>query len=237
LLLALLLLAGAIAFFWPRGEAPTAASPTATAAETAAGPAATPAPLPAFSYTFDDGNSEGWTGDPAEWAVIQDETGNYIYQGTAPPDSDTASELPNKFTMATWRNYAVHLHLRVHQEGNNPDVAEFWLTTRAPLEDTTGCSFYNSFLDFRNQVVVLAKGGNDASCEYTVIEDNGFPLLTVGEWYEVVVTMQDDQLSLVIDGNEVIVAQDGDVQQGYAYLNVGPGAIVQFDDVVVYKLD
>jgi hypothetical protein len=42
---------------------------------------------------------------------------------------------------------------------------------------------------------------------------------------------------VTIDGAPVIDVHDDEVQQGYVYLNVGHGAIVQFDDVEVYKLD
>ena len=191
---------------------------------------------PAFRYSFDDGDAAGWTGDPANWTVQPDETGDFFYEGAAAPGNDTASELPNKATMSTWRNYAVHFLMRAHQEGNNPDLPEFWLTTRAPLAEVAGCGFYNTYFDYRNQVITLAKGG-DASCGYVPIESNGYPQLAVGEWYDVVVAMQADRLQVTVDGELLIDAEDSDVQQGYVYFNVGPGAIVQFDDVEVYKLD
>jgi hypothetical protein len=197
------------------GAAATDAAATGTATTGAAvAPATTTAAAPPiYRYTFEDGEAAGWNGDPADWAVIPDETGsNFIYQGTAPPDSFTATELPAKVEMSTWRNYAVHMRLRAHQEGSNPDLTEFWLTTRAPLENAVGCSYYNTFFDFGDGSVTQAKGG-DASCEYVQIADGSYPPLEAGsKWYS-------------------------DVQQGYVFFNVGDGAIVQFDDVEVYRLD
>lgn len=217
---------------------PVAAVPT-PAAPAVAGAGATPVtnePLPSFSYTFEDGAAGDWSGDPAYWNVLQDETGNYVYQGSAPPDGYTPSELPNMATMSTWRDYALHTRLRALRPGNNEDFAELWITTRAPYEEVPGCSYYNTYLDFRSQVVTLAKGGDDDDCPHTVLDSNGLPLLKLGVWHDLVIAMQNDRLQITVDGSRVISATDGDVDQGYVYFTISNGALVQFDDVEVYRI-
>jgi hypothetical protein len=219
------------------GDATAGALDTEDSTETDAA-AALATLSPAFEYTFEDG-AGGWTGDTANWAVIPDETGsNSIYQATAPPGGYTAIELPDKEEMSTWRNYAIQMRLRAHQAGSNPDLAEFWLTTRAPLAEVEGCSYYNTYFDFRNKHIALTKGGADASCQDIPIADNSYlPLETGSNWHDVVVTVQEDHLQVAVDGAGVIDARDSDVQAGYIFFSVGGGAIVQVDDVAVYKLD
>jgi hypothetical protein len=194
-------------------------------------------PLPSFRYTFNDGDAGDWSGDPADWHVLQDETGNYVYQGSAPPDGYAPSELPNMATMSTWRNYTLHTRLRALRPGNNDDFAELWITTRAPYEEVPGCSYYNTYLDFRSQVVTLAKGGDSEDCPYTRLDSNGLPLLKLGVWHDLVIAMQNDRLQVTVDGSRVISATDSDVDQGYVYFTVSNGALVQFDDVEVYRID
>ena len=168
---------------------------------------------------------------------MQDETGNYVYQGTAPPERETASELPSKEAMATWRDYAVHLRLRAIQPGSNPDLAEFWLTTHAPLETVTGCTIYNTFLDFRRRIVELGDYGYDISCEHTIFAGSSAPALELGKWHDLIFTMQDNQVQVMLDGKQVIDEQRDELLGGYAYLNVGNGAIMQFDEISVNRLD
>ena len=224
----------AVSFMLPR-DSPAPAGP-ATGAQIAAD--APGAPQPALRYTFETGDAPGWTGDAADWSVIPDETGsNMIYQAAPPPERFTASELPDREIMSTWRNYAVHLRLRAHQEGSNPDFAEFWLTTRAPLAAAEGCSRYDTYFDFRTGRVALTKGGG-VNCPDTLIADSSdVPLTSGSTWHDVVVTLQGDHLQVTVDGEQVIDARDSDVQQGYIFFNVGNGAIVQFDDVEVYRLE
>ncbi len=194
----------------------------------------TPLP-PAFAYSFDSGDIDGWTGNPTYWRAVQDETGNYVYQGTAPPGGDMATELPNKATMATWRDYRVDFRLRLLRRGSNQDFPETWVTTRAPYEDTAqGCTFYNSSFNFRAQVIGVSKGGNEQVCPFTILANNGFALKPK-VWYNVSISMQGDQIRLTIDGERVIDTQDSDVKQGYVYLTVSHNAVVQYDDFRVYK--
>ena len=149
--------------------------------------------------------------------LFRSEAGNFVYQGTAPPERETASELPSKEAMSTWKNYAVHLRLRAIQPGSNPDLAEFWLTTHAPLESVTGCTIYNTFLDFRKQTVELGNYGYDISCEHTIFAGSSLPSLEPGQWHDLIVTMQENRIRVTVDGQQSIDVQRDEWQGGYAY--------------------
>lgn len=216
-------------------EVPTP-EPTAAAASAAAVQATvTPGAVLAFAYNFDEGSAPGWTGAAPAWTVVPDETGNYVYQASAPADSWTAAELPSKVLMSQWRNYTISLRIRALQGSSNPELPEVWISTRSPLEAPPGCNYYYTVLDFTAKLVKLSKDGKGPGCSDVLIAAKGVPQLNFGTWYDVSITMDEDRLQVTVDGTPLIDATDGDVDQGYAYLTVGNSAIVQIDDVKVYK--
>lgn len=218
--------------------APTATpAPLASATDTpkAATPPSTPAIVQEFIYDFADGSADGWTGSSSYWRVVTDEEGRYVYQGQAPADLDVASEPPDKATLASWRDYAVEMKVRVLQPTEHPDFADMWVSMRAAYEPKVGCEVYHFFASFGRQFGTISPAGDDDICPFKRLVNVDLPL-SVGRWTTLRVETHGDQLTMWVDGEEVLRATDDRVDAGYFYLNVAYDAIVQFADIRAYQV-
>lgn len=208
-------------------DMPTVATPSATRTP--------PATVQEFIYDFADGSADGWTGSPEYWRVVTDENGRYVYQGEAPADLDVASEPPDKATLASWRDYAVEMQVRVVQPTDHPDFADVWVSMRAAYQPKVGCEVYNFYASFGRRFGTISPAGDDDICPFKRLVDVALPL-SIGRWTELRVETRGDQLTMWVDGQEVLRATDDRVDAGYFYLNVAYNAIVQFADIRAYQV-
>lgn len=206
-------------------DMPTVATPSATRTP--------PATVQEFIYDFADGSADGWTGSPEYWRVVTDENGRYVYQGEAPADLDVASEPPDKATLASWRDYAVEMQVRVVQPTDHPDFADVWVSMRAAYQPKVGCEVYDFYASFGRRFGTISPAGDDDICPFKRLVDVALPL-SIGRWTELRVETRGDQLTMWVDGQEVLRATDDRVDAGYFYLNVAYNAIVQFADIRAY---
>ncbi|MFN3982407.1 MAG: CHAT domain-containing protein, partial [Caldilinea sp.] len=194
-----------------------------------------PATVQEFIYDFADGAANGWTGSPSYWRVVQDEEGRNVYQGQAPADLIISSEPPDKATLAAWRDYAVEMQVRVLQPTNHSDFADMWVSMRAAYEPKVGCEVYHFFASFRRKFGSISPAGDDDICPFEPLVDVAVPL-SVGNWTALRFEMRGDQLTMWVDGQEVLSATDDRVDAGYFYLNVAYDAVVQFTEIRAYQM-
>jgi hypothetical protein len=221
-------------------EALSAATSTPPTFETsAAGPSSGPeseAPqfIPAFYHNFENGDLDPWgDGGDGAWQVVDDGTGNHVYQVNAPATGYSASDPPEKETMFTWADYALTLRLRVLQPGSaNDDQFDGWFTLRDDLSAPQTCPLYNFFFDIRLQEVALA---TNEQCDYKLLEEQSYPL-ELNRWYTVRLEAVGTQLKFLIDDQVVIERDDPTSSQGFYYLNAGSDAILQFDNIQVEQV-
>ena len=255
----ILLLLLVLAWQWPRIFGGTALPPTPTFAptpteaavigptpteESAILPTPTPAPTPAAKgpngspvYRFLFAPDElDWNEDPNAWQIVDVESGVAALQGNAWAGEVVAADAPAvvKDEMLNWADYEIALQLRIVQAGDpNDDLADTWITLRADPRKQSGCYGYDFFLDIGWQQAMLAPvSGTD--CPWRILNERDFALES-NVWYDVRVSAVGDHLQFWLDSQQLIDIRDGTAERGFFYFSVGPGAIVQFRDVQVYR--
>jgi hypothetical protein len=185
-----------------------------------------------FAYNFIPGEPS-WGEDPQYWRVVEVEPGRYAYEGHY-SNGLFASDPPQKMEMATWQNYSVRLRMRIVETGvPDDDFYDGWISIRYDLDEGSGCTVTNLYFDADDQIVELASSGGD-ECPWESVGSQAFPLV-VGKWYEVWIKAIDARVRVFIDGEPVIDAQDVPLTQGFFFLNVSPGATVQYADIHVWQ--
>jgi hypothetical protein len=222
---------------------PTAPVQQATAAVPAApvqqATTALDAPTPALStgatldYTFEDGTADGWDGPQENWRVIQD-GGSWVYQGTAPADHYIMATPPYVNGMSDWADYAVEMRMRVVKTGVvGDDLFDAWLTMRYD-DGAADCSGYDFYLDGHDGEYVLAPtDGRD--CPWVEMQHVSSEL-ELNRWYTIRAETVGTQLRLYRDGQILLETSDDRAKHGTFLIALGPGAVVQFDQISVEKL-
>lgn len=190
-----------------------------------------------YTHIFEDGKLHPW-GDNAAWQVVDDGTGNHVYQGKAPDGDGIASDPPEEEAMHLWRDYAVEFRVRIVQSGTSADLFDSWITLRQGLNNQgANCKFLNNFYtDLQKQAIVISANQltPDKKCQYTTLGKATYPFQR-NVWYTVRAAAIGTKLTFSINGQIVLERDDASAGQGFYYLNVAPNAIVQFDDIAVER--
>ena len=214
-------------------------SATATSKSSIPNPTDTPMPIKVsdilFQDNFDDGKSDQWKVHQGLWEVIQDESGNHVYQGNA-NNNQWAFATP-KTASFSWRNYAIELRWRVIQisDQNDDNDADGQVTFRVQYDKPSGCSYYGVFFDTAHGFVSLARQGFNPDCNWANLVDRSFGFQT-GKWYNMRIETSGTNHKVFIENVLFLEANDVSVTQGIFEIDAAPGAIVQFDDVKVWAL-
>ena len=189
-------------------------------------------PNPLFRHTFEAVTDDWGDGADGTWLVLDDGTGNHVYQGQATIDAVAVSDPPEHGTMALLRDYAIALRMRVLKPGRaDNDLFDTWLTFRYDVEGGDDCAYYNVYFDTRLNQVLLSSA---AGCGFTALAAAPYNL-EPGIWYDVRVTALGPHLSVAVNGETLIAVDDTTSARGTYYLTVDQSAIVQFDDIQVEK--
>ncbi len=212
---------------------PIAALPTATITATAVPVPVTNGTTVLFRHTFEDPADDWGDNTDGAWLVLDDGTGNHVYQGHATSAPMVASDPPEQESMAHLADYAITMRMRIINAGlPNDDFFDAWLAFRHDVKSADGCAYYDVYFDARLNQVLLSSANR---CDFTVLATVPYNL-DPGIWYVVRVATIGTRISVAIDGNPLIAVDDTASARGTYYLNVGQGAIVQFDDIQVEKL-
>jgi len=248
-------------WLWPRIRGGLALAPTPTVAPTAtfaptptkdsaASLPATPTPAPTAMPTPVGGSPQGgpvyrflftpdelsWNEDPNTWQVVAVESGQRVWQGNAWTGEVIAADAPAvvKDEMLSWSDYEISFQLRIVQPGNpNDDLSDVWITLRAQPQKQTGCRGYDFYLDVGWQQVAVAPVAGE-NCAWNYLQQSNFPV-EANLWYDVRISAVGDHLQLWLNDLPLIDVRDSRSAQGFFYLSVGTGALVQFRDIQVYR--
>jgi hypothetical protein len=173
-----------------------------------------------WSDDFNDGNADSWYPAQGEWIVKEDETGNYVYEGTGPVD------YPQTWLGGIgdeWKDYAFESRIRIVKGG-------LFILVRA----YQGRYFYNALLP-DNGTVSLAKWHNG---QYEVYLSTDYKIRK-NVWYLVRVEILGQRYSIFIDGKLVasyVHPDESPIVQGGIGYYISGGDKVQIDDVRVWVL-
>jgi hypothetical protein len=186
-----------------------------------------------FDYSFEDGTTEGWDGPQDNWRVVQD-NGGWIYQGTAPDDRSISATPPYVSGISDWTDYAVEMRMRIVKTGVvGDDYFDAWLKMRYDNK-ASGCLGYDFYLDAHVGEYVLAPSdGRD--CPWVEMQQRSSEL-ELNQWYTIRAETIGTQLRLYRDGQMILETSDDRVKRGSFFITLGPGAVVQFDEIHVEKL-
>ena len=84
------------------------------------------------------------------------------------------------------------------------------------------------------KLITLGKSTNHSG--WQAISTNVFPFST-GKWYTIKVVAQDTRFKIYVENQLIIDATDSQISAGGFNLQVGPGAHVRFDDILVSNND
>lgn len=182
----------------------------------------TPTQVPVASILFQDNfesqNSGNWEGGPGTWIVKEDETGNYVYEGTG-PDNYPQTWVGNQ----DWEDYAFESKIRIKK-------GTVFITIRS-----SGWYFYNVSINTND--ISLARW-NSSIGEYKVVRSTNYPI-DLNEWYLVRVEVVKQQYKLYIN-NKLITTytyeDDSPVVKGGIGYYIGGGDTIQVDNIRVWKL-
>ena len=191
---------------------------------------------PLFTYTFANGNADGWKRDPSAWSVVKDADGAFVYQGRAPANHTVGTTPIDSDTPAMQQlaNYAVELRARVVKPGvPDDDSPDFFISMRAHAEPAKrgGCESYQFYFDTSSDTVILARNGN-AACTWTELVRRSYPL-EPNAWYVIRTEARGAHLKLSIDGKTVLEYDDPKMERGFFYFVIGNDATVQFANIRV----
>jgi hypothetical protein len=94
---------------------------------------------------------------------------------------------------------------------------------------------YHFFASFGRKFGLISPAGDEPTCPFDPLVDVDLPL-SLSNWTTLRVETRGDQLTMWVDGEEVLRATDDRVDAGYFYLNVAYDAIVQFADIRAYQV-
>ncbi len=88
------------------------------------------------------------------------------------------------------------------------------------------------------QIIDLAYNAQDQNnnWRWTSLSEQPFTFQS-DQWYTLRLEARNDQFTVDIDNYPTISTSDTRLQQGRLYLELGPGAVIEFDDIKIGPLD
>jgi pectate lyase len=172
-----------------------------------------------FSDDFESGNANNWVPTTGTWSVVLD-SGSYVYY------QSTTSEGRTSAGSSSWTNYAVEAKVKID---NFNGANRAYVCGRYRDGNNYYCaSLYNSSggtLEIRRKV-----GGSSTTL---VSKTNvGF---AAGTWYTVKLVRNGSNISIYLNGTQVLTATDSSLTSGAVGL-IGYKVIAKYDNVVVSGL-
>jgi hypothetical protein len=194
------------------GQAPQSPVPSTSAPNTGN-------PSVLFNEDFEDGKAQQVWNILGDWKVIEDETGNQVYD----IDNSKNAEGPCiDFGSSSWGDYVIKYRFRVLDNG-----AGSW-TAIAFRRNHNRMAQYIFSIDLYN--VGLHYSGLDG--QWHNKKNRSYPL-NKNTWYWVRVEANGTNLDIFIDGFPVINTEDTLYSTGTLELCGGPYSHAQFDDIEV----
>lgn len=208
-------------------------------------PSLTPLPLNNDSYLdeilfeddFNDGKADGWSPWGGDWQVVKDEIGNYVYQGEGTDGWAFNSPLVQS---DEWENYSVESKFRVVQmaDRNENQGSDGSISIRGTYIKESQCyKRYELFIDIVGDRVNISRiGGSGSDCPYEEIAYWSYDL-EFDHWHTIKLEALDSNISVFVDRYFLFTESDTSFTNGNIQLLAAANGIVQFDDVIVRKIE
>ncbi|MGI5175233.1 family 16 glycoside hydrolase [Dactylosporangium sp. CA-152071] len=168
----------------------------------------------AFSATFEDGSTSGWSKSGGSWSVVTD--GSKVLQ-----QSNAGSENARDFAGDSgWTNYTVQAAVKPLSLGSGGFVG---LLARS----TGATTFYRLALLPGNQVQLQAVNSGSVTVLGSVSRT-----VSTGTWYTLAITVNGGAISGSVDGTQVASASDASIAKGRIGLQTAYSS-ASFDNVTV----
>jgi len=177
-----------------------------------------------FSDDFEDGNADDWLPLRGDWAVVDDGSGNFVYEMLQP---DPPQEQRTMAGDLSWADYAVEARVKI----TNPNG-----TNRAyvcgRLQDFN--NYYAASLYMNSSGGKLELRKKYQSSTQPNLADKAYPLST-DVWYTVKLEFIGSTINMYVNGVLELTATDADMPSGAIGLDAYRTS-VQYDDVVVTEI-
>lgn len=198
-------------------------------------PALTPTTTPVYRYDFAP-SSPSWNDDPSVWRTVEVENGRYAYEGRSSSDHRISGDPPDKMAMIDLQDYRLDLRARVvEQVSYDDELSDGWIAIRHDDRISSGCSVNDIYFNTRADQVTLSTGGDDA-CPFEILDQRSVRL-EANTWYTFSVSALGDHITVQVNNEPVIDADGIEPRTGFFYLNVAPGAAVQFADIRMWEME
>ncbi|MEV0566967.1 family 16 glycoside hydrolase [Dactylosporangium sp. NPDC050588] len=168
----------------------------------------------AFSATFEDGSTSGWSKSGGSWSVVTD--GSKVLQ-----QSNAGSENARDFAGDSgWTNYTVQAAVKPLSLGSGGFVG---LLARSSGATT----FYRLALLPGNQVQLQAVNSGSVT-----VLGSASRTVSTGTWYTLAITVNGGAISGSVDGTQVAAASDASIAKGRIGLQTAYSS-ANFDNVTV----
>ncbi|MEU0558976.1 family 16 glycoside hydrolase [Dactylosporangium sp. NPDC006015] len=168
----------------------------------------------AFSATFEDGSTSGWSKSGGSWSVVTD--GSKVLQ-----QSNAGSENARDFAGDSgWINYTVQAAVKPLSLGSGGFVG---LLARS----TGATTFYRLALLPGNQVQLQAVNSGSVT-----VLGSASRTVSTGTWYTLAITVNGGAISGSVDGTQVASASDASIAKGRIGLQTAYSS-ASFDNVTV----
>lgn len=178
---------------------------------------------------FEDKLNENIVIVSGNWQIVA-EGNNKIWDVDNTASSDYAGV---NFGVETWKNYTIQYRVKMVNFVSHA-TPEFILYFRR--NDTSGDSNVQAFTPDYNGSKLITLGKSTNYSGWQAISTNVFPF-SIDKWYTFKVVAQDNRFKVYVDNKLVIDTTDSQISTGGFTLQVGPGAHVRFDEVLVSSND
>ncbi|MDQ7026886.1 MAG: hypothetical protein Q9P44_15160 [Anaerolineae bacterium] len=193
-------------------------------------PRPTRTPAPTFTPTeegllfyedFEDGIPNNIVTNGRLWQVIQDETGNYVFE-----INETRGRFPGaELGSITWSNYVLEYRVRTVNSCSGIFV-EFRRIC------TSTCDFYVQSLDVNGMGLHYTE--NNAGWRSLAHDGTS---ISMSRWHQIRVVANDELLSLFIDDELALQRADNKFARGAMLFSTFPRCQAQFDDIRVSEVN
>lgn len=176
-----------------------------------------------FAEDFDDNAVSGFAFELGEWGIVKEKS-NFVLKGTATGFDTPAAEAyfgPNDFTDGIIEFKCrflkpIGLYMDFHFQG---EKGGHFLNLSPAYESVFLAAI--TFQTGENPVSIIS------SQSFTFQQDI---------WYKVWLELQENQMTLNVDGNRILSASNSRFETGRMRFTLDPGTVVELDDVRVWSL-
>jgi serine/threonine protein kinase len=183
-----------------------------------------------FKEDFEDGMPTGFRNFNGLWRVIQDGTGNWVYE----VNDDSKEEWYSVMFGSVWKDFVVEYRIKIISFKNWINIGA-QLCFRVKNSESLGSAQYNLMFVPYGGGLWLGYG-DDMANDYRMPAAKDFDIKT-DMWYSVKIEAIGVRIRVFVNEEQELEVYDSGLKSGSMGLRVGPGMVVQYDDIVVTEVN